>query len=170
MISLMETSSVGGKKQMKKDIFPMTEKGRQKLQAELLELQSEKRTAAKERIKHARTFCDFSTDSEYEAALKELATIESRISKIQYMMQEVQIIEKSNDTCVTLGSTVTVKEIPNGEFESYTIVGVEEADPLKGVISYESPIAKSLLGKKLHDNVIVKTPSGNRKVEIVSIS
>ena len=70
---------------------------------------------------------------------------------------------------VTLGRSVTFVELPDGDEETYTIVGSAEADPFEGKISNDSPIAKSLLGKKVGDQVSVQTPGGEMSVRIVSI-
>lgn len=155
---------------MNKDTFLMTEAGLAKLKQELQQLESIKRENAKQRIKHARSFCDFREDSEYEMAVKEMENIEARVSRLKYMIQQAEIIEKANQYQVGLGSTITFKEIPNGEIETYMIVGTEEADPLKGKISNDSPIAKSLLGAEVNDEVTMKTPGGKWQVKIVSIS
>jgi len=155
---------------MAKHNVPMTKAGLEKLQQELKELESVKRDKAKQRIKRARSFCDFHEDSEYEAALQEYDAIEKRISEINYMTQQAEIIEKTSNTTVELGSTVTFKEIPDGNTETYTIVGTAEADPFEAKISNVSPIAKSLIGAKAKDEITVKTPAGNRQVKIINIT
>lgn len=70
---------------------------------------------------------------------------------------------------MTLGKSVTFIELPDGEEETYTIVGSAEADPFEGRISNDSPIAKSLLGKKIGDEVTVQTPGGEMYVKIVAV-
>jgi transcription elongation factor GreA len=87
------------------------------------------------------------------------------------MIRNAKIIqedEMSSDT-VTLGRTVTFIELPDGEEETYSIVGSAEADPFEGKISNDSPIAKSLLGKKVGDQVTVQTPGGEMNVRITTI-
>lgn len=155
---------------MSQEKFPMTISGLEALKQELQELEASRRPQAKQRINHARNFCDFHEDSEYELALKELAEIEDRIAEIQYMIQEAEIIAKKDGSYVEIGSTVSYKELPTGEIETYMIVGTEEADPLNGRISHYSPIAKSLLGTKINDKVTIATPGGNRQVIITGIS
>ncbi|MDX1702264.1 MAG: GreA/GreB family elongation factor, partial [Melioribacteraceae bacterium] len=76
--------------------------------------------------------------------------------------------EKNNDI-VSLGKTVSFVEIPDGDQETYTIVGSAEADPIEGLISNDSPIAKSLIGRSVGDQVKVLTPGGEIDVKIVSI-
>lgn len=155
---------------MKKDTFPMTEAGFEKLKQELEDLETVKRKNAKQRIKHARSFCDFHDDSEYEMALKALASIEERISTLKYKIQQAEIIKTTHKDQVELGRTVSFKEIPNGDVEIYTIVGTEEANPLKGKISNDSPMAKSLMGARVNDEVTVTAPSGKWRVKIVDVS
>lgn len=148
----------------------MTEDGLEKLKRELEELESTKRTNAKQRIKHARSFCDFGEDPEYDTAVKELETIEKRITEIKLMIQQADIIRKTDTTTVELGNKVSFQEIPGGEVETYMIVGPEEADPSEGKISRNTPIAKSLLSAKINDKVTAETPDGKRVVKITDIS
>ena len=149
----------------------MTETGKQALLQELDQLQTLKRKEALERIKTARNFCDFREDSEYDAAIKSQTQIEARIGLLLDMLQNAEIIGGNNLTVnkVLFGTPVTFIELPNGEEETYTIVGIEEANPLRGLISNESPLAKGLLGHSIADEVTVKTPSGEMKIRIVSI-
>jgi len=88
------------------------------------------------------------------------------------MIRNAKIIEDDelNSDQVSLGKTVTFIELPDGDEETYTIVGSAEADPFEGKISNDSPIAKSLMGQKVNDEVSVQTPGGEMKVRIVSIS
>jgi transcription elongation factor GreA len=87
------------------------------------------------------------------------------------MIRNAKIIAESElaGDSVTLGSSVTFIELPDGEEETYSIVGSAEADPFEGKISNDSPIAKSLIGKKVGDQVTVQTPGGEMNVRIVSI-
>ncbi|SIT82659.1 transcription elongation factor GreA [Edaphobacillus lindanitolerans] len=150
--------------------FPMTEEGKQKLVDELEYLKTVKRKEVVERIKVARSFGDLSENSEYDSAKEDQAFIEGRISTLESMIRNAEIIEDNgNDDRVQLGKTVTFKEIPDGDEESYTIVGSAEADPFEGKISNDSPIARGLLGKTIGDRVKVMTPGGEMDVEIVSI-
>src|SRR5699024_6606435 len=117
----------------------MTKSGIENLKKELATLETTKRKQAKQRIKKARSFCDFREDPEYGNALQELAKIEERIATIEHSIQQAEIIEQpTNSAMIQFGNTVTYKEIPNGDIETYTIVEVEEADPLEGKISFKS--------------------------------
>ena len=152
-------------------VFPMTKEGKLKLEQELENLKTVKRKDVVERIKIARSFGDLSENSEYDSAKEEQAFVEGRITTLENMIRNAKIIEESeldSDT-VSLGKTVTFVELPDGDEETYSIVGSAEADPFEGKISNDSPIAKSLLGKRIGDEVAVQTPGGEMNVRIVSI-
>ncbi|RAK17341.1 transcription elongation factor GreA [Anoxybacillus vitaminiphilus] len=151
--------------------YPMTKAGKEKLEQELEYLKTVKRKEVVERIKIARSFGDLSENSEYDAAKDEQAFVESRIQMLENMIRNAKIIEEDteNPHVVTLGKSVTFIELPDGEEETYTIVGSAEADPFEGKISNDSPIAKSLLGKQIGDEVTVQTPGGEMLVKIVAV-
>lgn len=90
---------------------------------------------------------------------------------LENMIRNAVIIEedKENPDVVSLGKSVTFIELPDGEEETYTIVGSAEADPFEGKISNDSPIAKSLLGRRIGDEVTVQTPGGEMLVKIVAV-
>ncbi|QFF99512.1 transcription elongation factor GreA [Psychrobacillus glaciei] len=151
--------------------YPMTVAGKQKLEDELELLKTVKRKEVVERIKIARSFGDLSENSEYDSAKEDQAFVEGRISTIESMIRNAVIIEEEeNNDVVSLGKTVTFIEIPDGDEESYTIVGSAEADPIEGLISNDSPIARGLLGKTTGDKVKITTPGGEMDVQIISIS
>lgn len=151
--------------------YPMTIEGKEKLEYELNELKTTKRKEIVERIKVARGFGDLSENSEYESAREEQAFIEGRIQKLEHMLQYAEIIDVDNvkEGEITLGRTVLFKELPDGFEEEYKIVGAAEADPFEGKISNESPIAKALIGKSAGEEVVIETPGGEMKVEILSV-
>ncbi|MFC7364768.1 MULTISPECIES: transcription elongation factor GreA [Bhargavaea] len=150
--------------------FPMTQAGKEKLIEELDYLKTVKRKEVVERIKVARSFGDLSENSEYDSAKEDQAFIEGRISTLESMIRNAEIIEDNgDDDRVQLGKTVTFKEA-DGDEESYTIVGSAEADPFEGRISNDSPIARGLLGRTVGDRVKIMTPGGEMDVEITSIS
>ncbi|WP_421380036.1 transcription elongation factor GreA [Bacillus salacetis] len=152
-------------------VYPMTQEGKEKLEKELEQLKSVKRKEVVERIKIARSFGDLSENSEYDAAKDEQAFVEGRISTLENMIRNAKIIQEDemNSDTVTLGKSVTFIELPDGEEETYTIVGSAEADPFEGKISNDSPIAKSLLGHKVDDEVTVQTPGGEMNVKITGV-
>lgn len=150
----------------------MTVAGKQKLADELDFLKTVKRKEVVERIKIARSFGDLSENSEYDSAKEDQAFVEGRIVTLESMIRNAVIIEgneKDNDI-VSLGKTVSFIEVPDGEEETYTIVGSAEADPIEGLISNDSPIAKSLIGRSVGDQVKVLTPGGEMDVKITSIT
>ncbi|WP_080844800.1 transcription elongation factor GreA [Cytobacillus gottheilii] len=152
-------------------VFPMTQAGKEKLEQELEQLKSVKRKEVVERIKIARSFGDLSENSEYDSAKEEQAFVEGRITTLENMIRNAKIIEEEDMSTdgVSLGRSVTFIELPDGDEETYTIVGSAEADPFDGKISNDSPIAKSLLGRKVGDEVTVQTPGGDMNVRIVTI-
>jgi len=151
--------------------YPMTEEGKQKLEEELEHLKTVKRKEVVERIKIARSYGDLSENSEYDSAKEDQAFVEGKISSLESMIRNAVIItedELKKDE-VGLGKTVTFRELPDEEPETYTIVGSAEADPLEGRISNDSPIAKALIGHKTGDEVTIDTPGGEMKVVIEKI-
>jgi transcription elongation factor GreA len=152
-------------------VFPMTQAGKEKLEQELEQLKTVKRKEVVERIKIARSFGDLSENSEYDSAKEEQAFVEGRITTLENMIRNAKIIQENevSTDAVSLGRTVTFVELPDGDEESYTIVGSAEADPFEGKISNDSPIAKSLMGKKVGDEVTVQTPGGEMNVRITTI-
>ncbi|MTH52518.1 transcription elongation factor GreA [Bacillus mangrovi] len=151
--------------------FPMTKEGKEKLEQELEYMKTVRRKEVVERIKVARSFGDLSENSEYDSAKEDQAFVEGRITTLENMIRNAKIIveDASNSNSVALGRTVTFQELPDGEEESYTIVGSAEADPFEGKISNDSPIAKNLIGRQVGDEVTVQTPGGEMQVKIISI-
>ncbi|WP_249871018.1 transcription elongation factor GreA [Oceanobacillus saliphilus] len=151
--------------------YYMTQEGKEKLEKELHFLKTDRRQEVVERIKVARDFGDLSENSEYDAAKDEQAFVEQRITQVEKMIRNAVIIENDNDNpnVVSLGKSVTFAELPDGEEETYTIVGSAEADPFEGKISNDSPMAKSLLGHEIGTEVTVATPGGDIQVRIVKV-
>lgn len=152
-------------------VYPMTEAGKEKLEKELEHLKTVKRKEVVERIKIARSFGDLSENSEYDSAKEEQAFVEGRITTLENMIRNAKIIKEDElgSDEVNLGKSVTFVELPDGDEETYTIVGSAEADPFEGKISNDSPIAKSLIGHKVGEEVVVQTPGGEMKVKITAI-
>ncbi|MEK3807854.1 MULTISPECIES: transcription elongation factor GreA [Metabacillus] len=151
-------------------VFPMTLEGKEKLEQELEYLKSVKRKEVVERIKIARSFGDLSENSEYDSAKEEQAFVEGRVTTLENMIRNAKIIvDDADSNVVTLGKTISFIELPNGDEETYTIVGSAEADPFEGKISNDSPIAKSLMGRQVGDEVNVQTPGGEMQVRITNV-
>ena len=151
--------------------YPMTVSGKKKLEEELEYLKTVKRKEVVERIKIARSYGDLSENSEYDSAKEDQAFVEGKISSLESMIRNSVIIteDELNTDEVQLGKTVTFKELPDGDEETYTIVGSAEANPIEGLISNDSPIAKGLIGRSKGDEVKILTPGGEMSVVIVEI-
>ena len=151
--------------------YPMTKEGKVKLEHELEDLKLNQRPEIINRIKIARSYGDLSENSEYESAKNEQSLLENRIKTVEHMIQYAEIIdsEQIDATEVSVGKIVTFKELPDEEPESYTIVGAAEADPMEGKISNDSPIAKSLIGHHVNDEVSIAIPVGTMQVKILKV-
>ncbi len=149
----------------------LTIEGFEKLKAEIEELSTVKRREVAERIKEAREFGDISENSEYDDAKNEQAMMESRISQLEERLREAKVIDSADlsSDVVALGTTVTIRE-GKGAKDTYQIVGSAEADPDENRLSNESPVGRAILGHKKGETIDVVTPSGARKITIVSIS
>lgn len=149
----------------------MTAEGKQKLEDELHTLKTVKRKEVVERIKVARSFGDLSENSEYDAAKDEQAFVESRIAQLEEMIRHSAIIEEDAEhpDIVSIGKSVSFVELPDGDKEEYIIVGSAESDPFDGKISNDSPMAKSLIGHSVGEEVTVPTPSGEIYVKIMEV-
>ena len=123
-----------------------------------------------ERIDEARQMGDLSENAEYHAAREKLAWQKARTKEIDAILDNAEIVgnNPSSSEKVELGSSVVV-DMGNKE-KTYTLVGVQEADPLEGKISNESPIGTALLGKKVGDKVKISLPAGEKEYTILSIS
>ncbi len=143
-----------------------------KKELEYLETVREKEVA--ELIKEARSFGDLSENSEYDEAKTEQGKLYSKIAEIKNVLENAEIIEDSHDTDkVSHGATVTVVEIEDGEEgepEEYKIVGSQEADPMNGMLSEESPIGKALIGHQVGEIVTAEVPAGELRFKITSIT
>ncbi|MGN1322450.1 MAG: transcription elongation factor GreA [Bacilli bacterium] len=153
----------------KKDIL-LTSEGFLELEEELNNLKNVRRPRVIEAIKDARAQGDLSENADYDAARNEQAEVEGRIKQIEFMLANAQIIEKSSNHTVDLGSTVTISYVDDDEEEVYSIVGRMEADPFENKISNESPIGKAIIGKKEGDTINVESPTGSYQIKIVKVA
>jgi transcription elongation factor GreA len=150
-----------------KKLFYLTQEGIAELKSELATLISQRGEVA-ERIKTAREFGDLSENAEYQSARQDQEKLETRISEIEHILQNVEVIAKpKGGSKVQLGSTVTLK---NSNTKKFQVVGTMEADPLEGKISDESPLGQAVLGKKVGDEVEIKTPAETAIYKIVEIA
>lgn len=142
---------------MKKQ-FRLTKEGVEELKSELEKLIA-KRGDVAEAIKVARDQGDLSENAEYQSARSEQERLEGRISEIERILMNSDIIKKpKGDSKVQIGSSVVLKSADGNKLE-FQVVGTVEADPLNGKISDESPIGRALLGKKVGDTVEVNKNS-----------
>ncbi len=154
---------------MEKEVY-LTAKGLEALKIELDDLKINQRAKNAEDIKTAREFGDLSENAEYDAAKEEQGKINARIAEIEIQLRNVVIIDENvKSETIQPGSTVTIYDKEFDEKETYTIVGVSEADPSNNKLSNESPIGAALIGKKKGDVVSVKTPGGIIEIEIISV-
>jgi transcription elongation factor GreA len=131
----------------------------EELKKELVELKTVKRIEASDRIKKAKEYGDLSENAEYENAREEQDRIESRIEELEDIIKSAVIIKKATQQeVVDIGSTVEVAR--NGEKKKVIIVGSNETKPEQGFISNESPLGLALLGKKIGDEAVFKSPIG----------
>lgn len=150
-------------------LFHLTKKGVDELQAELVGLNAQRAEIA-DRIKTAREFGDLGENMEYTAAMQDKERNENRITEIEHILKNVQVIvAPKGDNKVVLGSTVKL-QTENGKTKEFQVVGTVEADPLNGKISDESPIGKALMGKSVGAAVEIKTPAETATYKIVDIS
>lgn len=146
--------------------IPVTKEGFEKLQKELLNLKA-LRPQAVETLSEARKLGDLSENGLYTAAKMRLRSIDSQIFRINAQIKLADIIEENKSGVVGLGSKVKVSDGKSKRL--FYIVGDYEADPLNGKITSNSPIGKSLMRKKVRDEILVKTPSGIVKYKILEI-
>ena len=141
------------------------------LQDEMNYLKTVREKDVAELIKEARTFGDPSENSEYDEAKNEQGKLYSRMAEIEEILSNYVVIEEepSDGSSVRLGSTVTVLDEEFDETMVYKIVGSQEADPMNGAISEDSPFGKALLGNAVGDEVQVEAPAGVLRYRILEI-
>lgn len=151
-----------------KKLFRLTKEGVDTLQTELDSLIG-KRSGIAESIKTARELGDLAENAEYQSALAEKERNEARISEVENILLNVEIIKKPRGAAkVQLGSRVKLRN--DGKTKEFQVVGTVEADPLSGKISDESPIGRALIDQKVGDKVEIKTPAETVTYKITDIS
>ncbi|MDD7289050.1 MAG: transcription elongation factor GreA [Evtepia sp.] len=143
----------------------------EELKQELTYLKTVREKEVAELIKEARSFGDLSENSEYDEAKNEQGKLYSRIAELEEILSNYTIIseQEKNMDIVHVGNTVVVEDLEFSEEETYQIVGSQEADPMNGRISEESPFGRALLGRKAGDEVVVEAPAGNIRYKITAI-
>lgn len=154
------------------DRIPMTPDGLTRLQEELRRLKSEERPAIIRAIAEAREHGDLSENAEYHAAKERQAFIEGRVAELEDKISRAEVIDPSkiSGDKVMFGATVQVVDEDTNKEATYRIVGADEADIGKGLLSVTSPLARALIGKAAGDQVEVQAPSGAKYYEILSIA
>jgi transcription elongation factor GreA len=156
------------------DQTPMTPRGERLLRAELQRLKTVERPRIVAAIAEARSHGDLSENAEYDAAKEEQGMCEARIKDIEAKLSSANIIDVtklkgSGDPKVVFGATVTVENVDDGKQITYRIVGEDEADISKNLISYKTPIAKGLLGKTVDDEIEIRIPKGTVTYDIIDV-
>lgn len=151
---------------------PITLKGAELLRNELRKLKSEDRPAIIRAIAEARSHGDLSENAEYHAAREQQGFVERRIKEIESRLSTAQVIDPASlpDTGrVVFGAIVELAPVDGGPAVTYQIVGDDEADIRQGMISFNSPIARAVIGKSPGDEVEVAAPGGARSFEVIAV-
>jgi transcription elongation factor GreB len=148
----------------------ITPEGYQRLDDELNYLWREKRPEVTKALSEAAAEGDRSENAEYIYRKKQLREIDSRVRFLRKRLENMKIVSvtPTDQSKVFFGAWVTLED-EAGEEVTYRIVGPDEFDYKKNLISMDSPLAKSLMGKSLDSDVVVETPKGTKEYYIVSI-
>lgn len=144
----------------------VTVEGLEKLKGELNERIALRKEIAG-RIARAKEQGDLSENAEYTDARDQQSFNEGRLQELEILVKRAVVVEKHKGDTAEIGSVVRVETL--GQMKEFTIVGSNEADPLKGRISHESPLGTAFLGKKMGDSVELNLPRGNVVYRIVAI-
>lgn len=141
----------------------------EELTQELEDLKTRRRKEIAEQLEYARSLGDLSENAEYQEAREMQAAVEERIQKLESILKGAKITKAAKTDGIGMGSVVTVEKVGDKEKHTYTVVGAEEADMLKGKISYHSPLGAALMGKKKGDEFTFATPRGSMKYKILKV-
>ena len=149
---------------------PMTRPGYEKLSAELDRLKRVDRPAIVKAIAEARAHGDLSENAEYHAAREKQGFIEGRINELEAKVGAAEVIDPpTGGDRITFGSSVLLED-ESGKEVRYQIVGSDEADPPHGRISVLAPLARTLIGKRVGDNVTAQLPAGKKSFDILQVN
>lgn len=156
------------------DRTPLTESGAQALRQELERLKKTERPRIVAAIEEARAHGDLKENAEYHAAKEEQSFNEGRIAEVESKLASAQIVDVAKAGAqangrIIFGATVDLADEDSGDELTYQIVGEDEADIKKGLLSFASPIARALIGKSQGDVVDVDVPGGKRTLEVVEV-
>ena len=152
--------------------IPMTADGLSKLKSELENLRNYQRPNIIKAIAEAREHGDLSENAEYHAAREKQSFIEGRISELENKISRAEVIDTSSldNSKVVFGATVKITDLSNDKTHTYKIVGVDEADIEKNLISVSAPLGRAMINKSLDDVIEVVTPSGTKEYQVNSIT
>lgn len=151
--------------------YKMSQERLDSLKEELHYLETVREKEVSEQIKEARSFGDLSENSEYDEAKTEQGKLYSKIAELKALIDNAEVIEKGeiDHDAVALGSQVKLVDEDEKSEEDYHIVGSQEANPMEGRISDESPLGRALVGRKAGDTVTVEAPAGAMRFRILSV-
>ena len=151
--------------------LPMTADGLAKLKSELENLKNSERPKIIKAIAEAREHGDLSENAEYHAAREKQSFIEGRISELENKISRADVIDISalDNSKITFGATVKITDLNSDETHTYTIVGADESDIEKNLISISAPLGKAMINKTIDDVIEVTTPGGLKEYQINSI-
>lgn len=152
------------------DRLPITVRGKAKLEDELKRLTHVERPSVIKAIEEARSHGDISENAEYEAAKERQSLVEGRIGEVQGQLAGAEVVDPSSlkSDRIVFGAHVKLKDVDSDENVAYQIVGVDEADVKEGRISILSPLARALIGKRVGDNIQVKSPKAEKEYEVLT--
>ena len=152
--------------------FPMTAEGLKKLRSELENLKNIERPNVIKAIAEAREHGDLSENAEYHAAREKQSFIEGRIVELENKITRAEVIDTSklDNSKVAFGATVVITDLNSNKKHTYKIVGVDEAEIEKNMISISAPLSKAMINKKVDDIFDVETPNGLKEYQINSIN
>ncbi len=157
---------------MAEEKFYVTKEGLEELLKEQDNLIHKVRDEVIRELQEARAQGDLSENADYDAARDRQARVEARIRELEAMIKNAEVIEEDKETngkTVGLGSTVTIKDLSDGEEETFTIVGSIEADPLNGKLSNITPLAIALMDKKVGSTVEILNVEEPYKVKVIGL-
>lgn len=152
------------------DTVQMTRDAYQRLEAEVVELETSGRRDIAARLKTAREWGDLKENSEYHDAKKSGSLLEGRIATLRERLLSAEIVESANgDGVAGMDSTVTYTDATTGKDQTFTLVSANDAQPSEGRLSIDSPVGKALRGHRAGDTATVATPSGSRQLTVVTV-
>ena len=151
--------------------YKMSRERYEEIEKELEYLQTVREKEVAEQIKEARSYGDLSENSEYDEAKTEQGKLYSKIAEYKNLLENAEIVEMTGKVgTIGIGSKVKVLDIEVNEEMEYQIVGSQEANPVLGRISDESPFGRGLMGHKIGETVTVEAPAGALQFKILDVS